>query len=234
MKKPDITAHTGCMGTPDNTIASSLAGIEAGAGLIEVDVQTSQDGIAFLFHDELPIFVISTYSELNQPDLRRRLSSIYENRELATLEQLFEETMDSDIRYNLDLKTEEAAEPTIDVMERMGMSHRVFFTGSTQKMTQYRERIVWNTPTEWVASDWMSYRDSAMRLCDWLAQEGYYGLNMHYHTCCPELVEYAHKKELAVWVYTVDDPMIQTSMIEMGVDAITTRQVDELRMLLEA
>ncbi|RAT99537.1 glycerophosphodiester phosphodiesterase [Brevibacillus sp. Leaf182] len=233
MKLPDITAHTGCMGTPDNTLESSLAGIKAGAGLIEVDIQSTRDGIAFLFHDELPIFLTSTFSELNHPELRQSLSPIYKDRELVTLEQLFEATMGTDIRYNLDLKTEEAAFPAIEVMELMGMTQRVFFTGNTQTIEHYRNRVVWNTPEEWGASLWMKNRELVKQKCDNLAQKGYFGLNMDYRTCCQELVDYAHEIGLAVWVYTVDDPANQKNIIQMGVDAITTRQVDTLRTLLE-
>ncbi|MGG1657842.1 glycerophosphodiester phosphodiesterase [Brevibacillus sp. NRS-1366] len=231
MKVPDITAHTGCLGTPDNTIESSLAGIAAGANLIEVDVQSTRDGIAFLFHDELSVFSTSTFSELNHPDLRRTLSPIYMDRELVTLEQLFEATIDTDVRYNLDLKTEEAAYSAIEVMERMGMTQRVFFTGNTQGVQHYRNRVVWNTPADWDPSEWLNNRDIVMETCDRLAREGYFGLNMHYLTCCQELVAYAHTKGLAVWVYTVDDPLHQRNMIRMGVDAITTCRVDTLRII---
>ncbi|GED72102.1 hypothetical protein BRE01_58040 [Brevibacillus reuszeri] len=235
MKKlPQITAHTGCMGTPDNTIESSLTGIAAGAGLIEVDVQSSADGIAFLFHDVLPVFQTATLAELNHPDLRPWLSPLYKDRQLVTLEQLFEATMEADIRYNLDLKTAEAAGPAIEVIERMGMSQRVFFTGDTEGIEHGRDRVVWNTPADWNSTEWADNGEEVMQTCDRLTREGYFGLNMHYLACTEELVSYAHTKGLVVWVYTVDDPFYQRKMIEMGVDAITTCQVHTLRTLLEA
>ncbi|OQP06094.1 hypothetical protein B1691_17245, partial [Geobacillus sp. 47C-IIb] len=52
MKRPLITAHTGCMNTPPNSIESILEGIKAGADIIEVDVRATKDGVAVLLHDE--------------------------------------------------------------------------------------------------------------------------------------------------------------------------------------
>lgn len=46
MKRPLITAHSGCMGTAPNSLQSVAAGLRAGAEVIEVDVRMTRDGVA--------------------------------------------------------------------------------------------------------------------------------------------------------------------------------------------
>jgi glycerophosphoryl diester phosphodiesterase len=51
---------------------------------------------------------------------------------------------------------------------------------------------------------------------------------MHIDTCRPEVVELAHERGLAVWVYTVNEPDAMLRLIRCGVDAITTKDVARL------
>ena len=46
-----ITAHSGCDGTPDNTLESVEKGIALGADCVEVDVRMGSDGRLWLTHD---------------------------------------------------------------------------------------------------------------------------------------------------------------------------------------
>jgi glycerophosphoryl diester phosphodiesterase len=53
MKKPTLVAHRGyAYRYPDNSLASVRAALDAGARFLEVDVQVSKDGTAYLFHDD--------------------------------------------------------------------------------------------------------------------------------------------------------------------------------------
>ena len=50
--RPLITAHSGCMGTPQNSLASVEKGIACGADFIEVDLNFTEDGTPVLSHDK--------------------------------------------------------------------------------------------------------------------------------------------------------------------------------------
>lgn len=53
MKMPTLVAHRGyAYRYPDNSLASVRAALDAGARFLEVDVQVSTDGTAYLFHDD--------------------------------------------------------------------------------------------------------------------------------------------------------------------------------------
>lgn len=48
-----IAAHRGASAiAPENTLSAILAALDAGANIIEIDVQTSKDGSVMVFHDE--------------------------------------------------------------------------------------------------------------------------------------------------------------------------------------
>lgn len=51
-EKPLVVAHRGSSGTaPENTLAAIRLGVEAGAQMVEVDVQYTADGRLIVFHD---------------------------------------------------------------------------------------------------------------------------------------------------------------------------------------
>jgi len=51
MNRPTITAHSGCDGAPDGSMAAILRGIELGADLVEVDVRRAAGPGLVLSHD---------------------------------------------------------------------------------------------------------------------------------------------------------------------------------------
>jgi len=46
-----ITAHSGCDGTPDNSLEFISHALRSGADALEVDVRAAQDGTLYLSHD---------------------------------------------------------------------------------------------------------------------------------------------------------------------------------------
>lgn len=51
MRKILITAHSGCEGTPENSLESILTGIELGADCVEIDIRMDESGALWLTHD---------------------------------------------------------------------------------------------------------------------------------------------------------------------------------------
>lgn len=49
---PIITAHSGCEGTPDNSLEHIRAAISSGAECFEIDINASPDGTLYLTHDQ--------------------------------------------------------------------------------------------------------------------------------------------------------------------------------------
>lgn len=102
-----ITAHSGCEGTPPNSIEHINAAIASGAEIVEVDVRM-RDGLLFLSHDA-------------PEDISGR----------ATLEDCFRLVKETeDLSMNLDLKTPGLVTPMLDLAEKYGLCERIVFTGA--------------------------------------------------------------------------------------------------------
>ncbi len=107
-RKIMITAHSGCEGTPDNSIASIETGIALGADCVEVDIRMDARGRLWLTHD-LP----ETFSDL------------------TPLEAAFALIRESGMAVNCDLKEYGALLPTLALAEKCGISkERLIFSGS--------------------------------------------------------------------------------------------------------
>lgn len=103
-----ITAHSGCEGTPDNSMASIEKGIALGVDCVEIDVRADETGKLWLTHD-LP----EDYSGL------------------VPLEAAFDVIGKSGIAVNCDLKEYGALLPALALAEQYGIGpERLIFSGS--------------------------------------------------------------------------------------------------------
>ncbi|CAI6085576.1 glycerophosphodiester phosphodiesterase [Cohnella sp. JJ-181] len=233
-KRPQVAAHTGCGESPDNTMASFLEGVDSGADIVEVDVHAAMDGTAVLLHDESLLLQTCTYEQLNRPEVRKRIDDAYLTHEVATLEQILQASESWGTSLNIDLKSAASIEPAVKLIRKYGAQRRIHITGYSASMTaRYPDiPVMLNAPVELSREQLGDYDGYVRQLCNETKEAGYAGLNMHYRTCMPALVETAHAHGLSVWVYTVNERAEMERMISLGVDAITTRRPVALRKLL--
>lgn len=103
-----ITAHSGCEGTPDNSMESILKGIELGADCIEIDINMDDQGQMWLTHNPL-----EDYSTC------------------VPLEEALRVICESGLAVNCDLKTEDLLYPVLEAAESAGFKkEKLVFSGS--------------------------------------------------------------------------------------------------------
>ncbi|WP_404791028.1 glycerophosphodiester phosphodiesterase [Altericista sp. CCNU0014] len=109
---------------PENTLAAFEAAIALGVGGIETDIRLSRDGIPILFHDRLTPDGDEVAS-VTQAELSDRvgyaISTLEEALQLALLDS-------KEFLWNLEIKTPDALEPTIEILRRYITSRRVLIT----------------------------------------------------------------------------------------------------------
>lgn len=226
MKQPLIIAHTGCEGTPDNTLESCLAGKNAGCDILEVDVQATKDGVCVLFHDEHPAFSSFTYEEL----LQQNPLQLEAGRHLEKLENVLLEWKGNPVSFNLDIKNDDAALPVLELLKSLNMWDQIYFTGATDLImdTPFHSRIMWNTPSELGEMDSAQYEAAAHDICTRVKQADCAGINVDYPSCRASLVRIAHEHDLQVWIYTLSDGTGFETFAAMNVDAVSTLDVSGL------
>lgn len=124
-----VLAHRGLVSefVPENTMKAFSDAIDAGADVIETDVQVSKDGVALIFHDttllrlagiKKPIddFALAELEEINLGHGKR----------IVTLEQAL--LAFPNTRFNLDIKCEGAIAPAASVIEKLNAHDRVLIS----------------------------------------------------------------------------------------------------------
>jgi len=140
---PRILAHRGLhVEAPENTMLAFAKAVALGVDYVETDVHATRDGVAVISHD---------------PDLRRIAGRDERLRDLdwsdvsgirladdQRLPSLIE-ALDAfpDTRFNIDVKVDEAVEPTIQAIRRAGATERVLVTSFSHAR---RRRVVAGLP----------------------------------------------------------------------------------------
>ncbi|WP_307803024.1 glycerophosphodiester phosphodiesterase family protein [Frigoribacterium sp. PvP032] len=140
---PRVLAHRGlALDVPENTTASFVQAIAAGALYVETDVHATSDGVAVVSHDPDLSRVAGRDVQVHDLTLAEfRLVRLEGGYEMPTLEEAlaaFPET-----RFNIDVKVAEAVGPTIDAVRRAGAEHRVLLTSFDQRI---RSRVLAGLP----------------------------------------------------------------------------------------
>ena len=212
-----ITAHAGCMGTAADSIESVAKGLEEGTDVIEVDVRFTNDQVPVLSHNRFSKSGISS---------------------LVKLEEVFVLIKESEhVVLNKDLKEYDAQclSALNEIIVRTNMKDKIFFSGIQEENT---EKIKRHCPecayllNYMPVNHQMENMHDAQTLLTFVNRSGAFGINLEKHFVTQEIVEIFHKNGKIVSVWTVDEKEFMEKMIGLGVDSITTRNVELLKSLL--
>ncbi len=120
-----ILSHRGVQThAPENTLAAFEAAITLGVDGIETDIRLSKDGVPILFHDRLTPDGHEVAS-VTQAELGDRMGYA-----VTTLEEALQLPLQESkaLLWNLEIKTPDALEPTIEILLRYRLSRRMLIT----------------------------------------------------------------------------------------------------------
>lgn len=124
---PRILAHRG-QPEGENTIEAFRAALDAGADIIETDIQCSADGIPVVFHDSTLERIAGLAKAVEHLTLEQLRSLNVGIPTLAEVLAAFPQT-----KFNIDFKAEKVIEPAVKVIREVKAEHRVLaasFSGS--------------------------------------------------------------------------------------------------------
>lgn len=207
-----ITAHTGCMGTRENSFASMKTGAE-NADIIEFDLHFLSDGTPVLAHDR-PKGGEMTYRQAAR---------------------LIAET--EGIRVNVDIKSTKNLKEVVKISQQEGILDRIFFTGVKDSFV---EAVKNDAPeVEYYLNVDVKKRkrkndEYINSLIEKVKSSGAIGINCNYKNISGELVNKFKAEGLLVSLWTVDKKHHMLKCIGYKPDNITTRHPDELKKQLDA
>jgi len=229
-----VLAHRGlALDAPENTLLAFASAAAVGATYIETDVHVTRDGVAVIAHDPTLRRVAArdvAVVELTIAELRR--VDLGQGQAFCSLE----EALDGfpDLRFNIDVKVEDAAAPALSALERTRAASRVLLTSFSDR----RRRRLGRAAPDVVTS---AGRAGVIRslLAARLGSPGALGAALRgavalqvperagrVQVVTPRFVETAHRAGAEVHVWTVNDPADMTRLLDLGVDGIVTDRAD--------
>lgn len=228
-----VLAHRGgSLESYENTIESFHYSKNIGCKFIETDVQLSSDGIPYIFHDDTFLRLLGKniiFNSLDSSEIDKL--RLFENHPIPKLDTVLKTF--PDLYFQIDVKTDEVALPTLEVIKKNNAMNRVCIASFSSKRLQnvykkYPEICLSMGPNEvlkMLLSSFGLYRKSIIGDC--LQIPIYqYGIKL----VTKRFVEFVHKKGLKICVWTINDETTFKNLIDIGVDGIIT---DKPKLLFE-
>lgn len=207
------TAHTGCMGTGDNSLESIDAAVKNGASVTEFDLNFTEKGEPVLSHDA------PKGSEV-------------------TLEEAFKKVSEYDnLRVNVDIKSTAALEKVKPLAEKYGVEQRIFYTGvhdgfvDAVRATGGNVDYYLNVNVE---SESKHTEEYLMSLVKKVKDSGAIGINFNKKNASKALVDTFRANGLLVSIWTVDSEYDMYRVLSYAPDNITTRHPDKLGEVIKS
>lgn len=242
-EKTKIWAHRGASGhAPENTLEAFRKAVKMKADGVELDIQMSGDGELVVIHDETLDRVsgehgfVKDYSlkELKKLNVSRALKHYDKKTRIPTLQEVFELLENTELTINVELKN--------GLIEYPGMEEKLLRLAEEMKL---KERI-------WCSSFNHRSVQKIKGLCpemkcgllfsDIMVNPAAYGRELGIEALHPavyhfaqdrEYIAEAHKCNLAVHIWTVNEKKEMKKLVRAGADALITNYPDIARKAME-
>lgn len=231
----EITAHRGASAAaPENSMAAIEQAIDEKADWVEIDVQESKDGVVLVIHDEdlkrmagLNLKVWNTTAqELQQVDIGKKFSTKFAGQKIPTLEKVLK-TCKGKIGVIIELKhyghAQNLEQRVIDLVEKLQMQDQI------QIMSLKPESI---KKVRTIRPDWPVGILTAVAISDLTRVDADF-LAVSSRIATQGFINLARRREKLVYVWTINDPIVMSTMISRGAKSIITDKPDLARKVLK-
>jgi glycerophosphoryl diester phosphodiesterase len=225
---PLVIAHRGASDeAPENTLPAFQAAIDAGCRYLETDVHVTRDGVVVAFHDDRLDRVTDMRGLIEDLDIARvEQADAGQGARIPRLEEIL--TRWPGVCVNIDPKSDRAVEPLVALLHRLDVWERVCI-GAFSDRRLARVRAMSNgaacTSMGPLATATARIAAATGRMPRLGADCLQVPIRRHGVTIVTErFVHAAHRAQLPVHVWTVDDAPTMHALLDIGVDAIMTNR----------
>lgn len=242
---PIAMAHRGgAREAPENSLRAFRKAVGLGFGYIETDIRATSDGVPVVFHDETLQRVTDRVGRIRDLPFKEVKKAHIGNAErvhsLAEVLEIFPE-----IRFNIDIKEDNAVEPVLDLLERSDCLDRVCVASfSWSRLRKARQRFgealcTSLSPTEVTALVTRSRFGALSAGSRFILPDGPICVQVPRRSggvpvVTPRFLRAAHDRGWPVHVWTINDPDQMNTLLDMGVDGLITDRPSVLRQVLDA
>ena len=244
--------HVGELAGMENSLVALRRAAAEGYEYLETDVHATADGVVVVLHDStLDRTTDGRGPVAAQPWAAVRTARVNGSDPICRLEDVLEEL--PSVRVNVDVKSDRAVSPVLDVLRRTGAWDRVCLAsfserrltrlraaGGARLLTSYGPRSAvalrvrsWVSPAPPMPRQpWSGTRPRLMirsapgPLAQLPRRRG------RLTVVDPALLRYARLAGIEVHVWTVDTASEMTELLDLGVDGLVTDRPDVLRAVL--
>jgi glycerophosphoryl diester phosphodiesterase len=233
---PLAFAHRGGAAYGDeNTVAAFDRAVALGYRYLETDVRATADGVVVVFHDDTLDRMLGRGQRVDQ--LRwADLAAIRAGGEMVV--PRLDAVLDAwpRVRFNIDVKSDDAVAPVVDVVQRTAALPRVLLAAFSDARTARLRaalgpRLATSLGRRGVARLWAASRldGGAARLARGVAAAQVPPRAGRLTVVDRRFVGYAHRLGLQVHVWTIDTPDEMNHLLDLDVDGIMTDHIGVLR-----
>ncbi len=244
---PHITriAHRGASGkglAPANTLAAFRKAIRIGTDAVEMDVHLSKDGHVVVCHnatldhttDRRGAIKDLTLSEIREADAGSRFDPAFAGERIPTLKEALD-LIRAEAFALIEIKPEDVTREVVRSIEKQDAVERVVLQSFHEEVV--REIGLLNPDIRKALLIGVPAIDIRHILASHLVRRttelGANILALSYNAATPELVRELHRRELSLYVWTVDEPDELKHMIRIGVDGIISNYPDRLKAITD-
>lgn len=231
---PRVLAHRGLATTaPENTLLAFSAAVDLGVQYIETDVHGSRDGIAVISHDPDLTRLAGMRGAVRDYSMERlRGIDLGHGQGFSSLA----ETLDAfpTTRFNIDIKSADAVEPSVDAIRSTNATARVLVTSFSETRRLAAVRQLPGVATSAGARRFAAALGAAtlaqrlalrrvLRNVDCVQVPQVYG---PIRITTAPMIARLHAAGVEVHVWTINDEPTMRALLDLGVDGLVTDRAD--------
>lgn len=256
-QRPLVIAHGGGQGLqPPNTIPAFENSVALGCDALEMDLHVTKDGVLVTLHDEtidrtsdgtgrLNDF---TLAELKEKNFGFKFKDPAGNRpyrnqpvRLATLEELFTRFPAMPMIVELKDRGANGVQAAAELVRLIGKHRRtnvIVAAFDDVTLDEFRRQSAGRVPTASPMERTRMFVICNQGWLDWFAPGGDHALQIPvaasgFRLDTPRLMRAAHRRNLAVHYWTINDAAEMKRLIELGADGIMTDRPDRMLAVLK-
>lgn len=238
-----VTADAAAHGVVDNSFAALAAAQAAGAVYVESDCHLTADGVVVLAHDNDLLRLTGDARKIADIPIAELERALADRGGAVTLQQALEAF--PTLRFNLDVKAERTAEPVGRIVAPH--AHRVLLTSFSDRRRLEALRAAERAgadPSPATSAGSATIARVLLALatgCDRLLRQTLRGVDALQiperqgivQVLSPRLIAAAHRHEVEIHVWTVNDAAEMRRLLALGVDGLVTDRADLALALID-
>ncbi len=239
-KIPKIVAHRGASKAErENTIAAFHAALAQGADMVELDVRRTSDGKLIIHHDPHVVTEAGTthvIGELQAVDFPPHVPTLTQALDACAGMEVNVEIKNDDAEPDFDA-SRSLADAVVEVLRPRSDCDQMLVSSFDYETIQRVRALAPEIKTGFLFV--LPELDSALEMplaafINRIAEDGHVAIHPHRYAVTAELIEAAHARNLAVNVWTVDEPEELRALSNLGVDALITNTPEAARAAIQS